>query len=93
MKKNQFLLLLLLVIIANATGFYDLIFTGDSALYAYISKQFCVTNDYLNIYVDGKDWLDKPHFPFWVCAASMEVFGVNTFVFEEPRIISDAVGR
>ena len=77
----------MILIIANATGFFNLIFTGDSALYAYISKHFCVSGDYLNIYVDSKDWLDKPHFPFWLCAVSMKLFGFNTFAYKLPSFL------
>ncbi|MEP6947589.1 MAG: glycosyltransferase family 39 protein, partial [Acidobacteriota bacterium] len=51
-----------------------------------ISKSFATSSDFLNIYVDGKDWLDKPHFPFWLCALSMKIFGVSSFAYRLPSL-------
>lgn len=92
MKKSTFLFWLVVLIAINAIGLFNDIFTGDSALYAVISKLFKTSGDYLNIYVQGKDWLDKPHFPFWTGALSMEVFGVNTFAYKLPSFLFSLLG-
>ncbi len=92
MSKKTFLILAVLVVIVNSFGlFYD-IFVADSALYATISKSFYQSGDYLNIYVRGLDWLDKPHFPFWLSALSMEVFGANSFAYKLPSLLFLLVG-
>jgi 4-amino-4-deoxy-L-arabinose transferase-like glycosyltransferase len=35
-------------------------------------------NDFVNLY-NNTDWLDKPHFPFWITATSLKILGVNSF--------------
>ena len=92
MNRKVFFLLLTLVIGVNMTGLLNEIFSMDSSLYAAISKSFAQSHDYINICVDGKDWLDKPHFPFWVCGLSIQIFGVNTFAYKFPSICFFLIG-
>jgi len=42
--------------------------------------------------VDGKDWLDKPHFPFWMAALSIRLMGVNAFAYKFPALLFWAAG-
>ncbi len=86
MNKKLFLILLSIVLGVNMLGLLNDIFTMDSSLYAVISKSFAQSHDYLNMFVDGKDWLDKPHFQFWICGLSMQLFGINTFGYKFPSI-------
>lgn len=92
MKNNLFRPLLFFVIIVNFTGLFGNILNYDSALYAVISKSFSDTNNYLDIYVNNLDWLDKPHFPFWLCALSIEVFGATNFAYKLPSFLLFLVG-
>ena len=64
----------------------------DVTLYASISKTMVLKNDYVNLYYGGQDWLDKPHFPFWVTAASFKVFGINTWAYKLPAILFFMMG-
>jgi 4-amino-4-deoxy-L-arabinose transferase-like glycosyltransferase len=79
-------------ILISCTGLLDPIFSGDSALYAVISKSFVTSGNFLDIYVNGKDWLDKPHFPFWLAAVSMKLFGVSGFAYKLPSVMLFIVG-
>jgi 4-amino-4-deoxy-L-arabinose transferase-like glycosyltransferase len=92
MSRKTFVVLIILVGIVNLTGLFSDIFTADSSLYATISKSLSQSGDYLNIYVQGQDWLDKPHFPFWICALSIKAFGVNTFAYKFPSILFFFIG-
>ena len=92
MSRKTFTLLVILVGLVNLTGLLNDIFTADSSLYATISKSLSQSGDYLNIFVQGKDWLDKPHFPFWICAFSIKVFGANTFGYKFPSILFFFIG-
>ncbi|HWV29848.1 MAG TPA: hypothetical protein VN038_09360 [Dyadobacter sp.] len=56
--------LLLAGILLNLPGLWLDIIEPDGALYATIAKHIVLHNDWLNLYGDGHDWLDKPHFPF-----------------------------
>ncbi|HVY76276.1 MAG TPA: phospholipid carrier-dependent glycosyltransferase [Puia sp.] len=79
--------LLLLAILVNATGLLLPIMPPDGALYANLAKNMVVSGDYLQIRLDGKDWLDKPHFPFWVTALSYKIFGINGFAYKLPAFL------
>ena len=87
MKKKQFWIFLSALIVVNLTGLFNGLFLGDSALYACISKSFVTSGNWLDIFVKGHDWLDKPHFPFWLCAASMKIFGINAFAYKLPSVL------
>jgi 4-amino-4-deoxy-L-arabinose transferase-like glycosyltransferase len=63
------------------------VFLSDSALFASIAKEMALSNNFLDLTFDGIDWLDKPHFPFWLTAISFKIFGVNTFAYKFPAIL------
>ena len=71
----------------NATGLFPPIMELDGALYACIAKQMAQTGDFINLYAVGTDWLDKPHFPFWVAAISYRIFSINTFAYKFPALL------
>ena len=92
-KLNKYFPLLLLVAIAaNATGLCNDILEPDGALYASIAKYIVTKNDWINLYAYGTDWLDKPHLPFWLAAASFKVFGVNAFAYKLPSFLCFLLG-
>ena len=71
----------------NATGLFPPIMEIDGALYACIAKTMAQTGDFVNLYAVGTDWLDKPHFPFWIIALSYKLFGINTFAYKLPALL------
>lgn len=78
--------------IANASGLFVTILEPDSAVYASIAKAMVQRNDFVNLVVRGEDWLDKPHLPFWLAAASFQVFGFTTWAYKLPALICVYVG-
>jgi 4-amino-4-deoxy-L-arabinose transferase-like glycosyltransferase len=80
-------MLVAIVIAVNITCFFPGILEGDSMLYATIAKRIAQSNDWLNLYVDGRDWLDKPHFPFWAAALSFKLFGYSSFAYKLPGFV------
>ncbi|ANI90212.1 hypothetical protein A9P82_13490 [Arachidicoccus ginsenosidimutans] len=91
LSKN-FKTLLAIAIVLNATALFTGVFTGDSALYADVAKSMAQKNDWLNLFAYGHDWLDKPHFPFWMTALSFKVFGINAFAYKLPAFIFWLIG-
>lgn len=87
-----FVRLLIPAIIINASGLFIHIIEPDGALYATISRTMAETGDFIRLRVEGKDWLDKPHFPFWMAALSMRVFGINSFAYKLPALLFWAAG-
>lgn len=82
-----FYALVIVGILLNVTGLYPPILEPDGALYASIAKGMAQSGDLVNLYAVGNDWLDKPHFPFWITAVSFRVFGINTFAYKFPALL------
>ncbi|RYY25184.1 MAG: glycosyl transferase, partial [Chitinophagaceae bacterium] len=80
-------LLLSLAVFANFAPLFVTVLGPDGTLYAAISKTMAIENDYVNLMWEGRDWLDKPHFPFWVTALFFEMFGVHGWSYKLPGIL------
>lgn len=79
--------LLALAVMVNFTGLFTPIMGPDAARYAAIAKTMALSNNYLELFDARADWLDKPHFPFWITAAFFEVFGIKIWVYKLPGIL------
>ena len=90
--QKWFIPLLIPALLVNAGGLLIPILEPDGALYATIAKTIARSGNFVSLYVDGRDWLDKPHFPFWMAALSMRVFGVNGFAYKFPALLFWAAG-
>ena len=90
--RRYFPLLILIGVLLNATGLLNAVLEPDGTLYATISKHMALTNDWINLIGDDHDWLDKPHFPFWITALSFKIFGINSFAYKFPAFVFWIVG-
>ncbi|WEK34702.1 MAG: glycosyltransferase family 39 protein [Candidatus Pseudobacter hemicellulosilyticus] len=79
--------LLITSILVNAGALFITILEPDGALYASISRTMADSGDFINLKVEGRDWLDKPHFPFWMAAFSIKLFGANSFAYKFPALL------
>ncbi len=91
-KKNILYILLLLAVLVNFSGLFSTILGTDGTLYACIAKTMAKNNDFINLYNEGKDWLDKPHFPFWITAISFKLFGFTNVAYKLPGILFMMMG-
>ncbi|MCC8408867.1 glycosyltransferase family 39 protein [Mucilaginibacter sp. UR6-1] len=90
---NKWLYLFLgLAVAVNFSGLFVPLMNPDATLYATIAKTMVLRNDYVNIYVRGIDWLDKPHFPFWIAAFFFKMFGINTWAYKLSGIVFMLMG-
>src|ERR1700744_2489681 len=76
-----------MAVLVNFSGVFVPVIGPDGTLYASIAKTMVVRNDYVNLFAFGTDWLDKPHFPFWVTALSFKLFGFKTWAYKLPGIL------
>ena len=70
----------------HVTALFGTLTEPDSALYATIAKHMAQTGDLINLIAYRGDWLDKPHFLFWVTSTSMRLFGVSEFAWRLPEL-------
>lgn len=59
----------------------------DASQYASMSREMMQSGSYLQVFEQGRDYLDKPPFLFWLSSISMHLFGVNNFAFKFPSIL------
>src|SRR6201996_9604755 len=86
-QLNWLYILITAAVAVNFSGLFVTIMGPDAALYATIAKTMVLHHDYTNLIVNGTDWLDKPHFPFWVTALSFNIFGISTWAYKLPGIL------
>jgi len=91
-EKKLYLILIGCVIAISFTGLFGPLMEPDSALYASISKNIILRDDWINLYVRGADWLDKPHLTFWLAACSFKLFGISTFAYKLPSFLIGLLG-
>lgn len=93
-KQTQQVLKLFIAVavLVSFSGLFVPLLDPDAGIYATISKNMAKSGDFLNLSFQGKDWLDKPHFPFWITAAFFRIFGYATWVYKLPGILFALMG-
>ncbi len=85
--------LVALTLLVNAASMLTpVINEGDSVLYAALAQHMLQSGDYLSLVLDGKDWLDKPHFPFWLGALFFKLFGISAGSYILPGYLFHLLG-
>lgn len=79
--------MLILAILINVAGIGVKYFTDDPSLYSMLARTMAQTSNFTDLIYHGGDWLDKPHFPFWMAALSFKVFGINTVAYKIPALL------
>jgi len=81
-------LILVLTVITYMVGMTIPIMEIDAAQYASISDQILHNNSFLEIKHRHTEYLDKPPLLFWLSAITIKLFGVNSFAFKIPSVLS-----
>ena len=76
----------------HVTQLFGALLEPDSALYASVARNIIDSGDWVNLTARGHDWFDKPHLPFWLSAASMQLFGLRDWAFRLPALFVFLVG-
>lgn len=85
-------LLIVLLALASIPALFGSVMEPDGALYASMSKNIIIFQDWFNLYGRGADWLDKPHLTFWITAASFKIFGITAFAYKLPSFLFGLLG-
>jgi 4-amino-4-deoxy-L-arabinose transferase-like glycosyltransferase len=75
-----------LAALVNFSGLFVPLMDPDAGVYASVTRNMVEKNDYLNLYFQDNDWLDKPHFPFWITALFFKLFGMHDCSYKLPGI-------
>lgn len=73
-------------------GLFVPLMDNDSAHHADIGLHMYLTGDYVNLIDHRGDYIDKPHFLFWISALSYHVFGVTGFAYKFPSFLFTVLG-
>ena len=84
--------LIALLALVSIPALFSGIMEPDGALYASMSKNIILFEDWFNLYYRGADWLDKPHLTFWITAASFKLFGISSFAYKLPSFLFGLLG-
>jgi len=90
--KQWLYLFIGIAVLINLTGLFIPIMGPDGTLYATIAKTMVQRNNYVELFYNDTDWLDKPHFPFWITALSFKLLGFTTFAYKLPAILFMLMG-
>lgn len=91
-KKLVLYGLFIFAVLINFLGLLSPVWGVDANLYASISKTMVVDSNYIELFSKGKDWLDKPHFPFWVVAIFFKLFGFYAWAYKLPAVLFVLLG-
>ncbi|MEO7802312.1 MAG: glycosyltransferase family 39 protein, partial [Ginsengibacter sp.] len=81
-----------LCVFLNLSGIFIPVLGTDGTLYASITKTMVQNNNYLELFSQNKDWLDKPHLPFWITAVFFKIFGIAGWSYKLPGILIMLMG-
>ena len=87
LPRNTYIFLFVVLGIVYVVGLFVPLMDNDSAHHATIALHMHLTGDYGNLVDNGKDYLDKPHLLFWLCAVSYKIFGVTTVAYKLPSFL------
>ena len=86
-NKPYIILFFVLALVVNFAGINQRFFTDDPGLYASISKNLLSHHNFFDLFTYNQDWLDKPHFPFWMGLLSFKLFGVSVWAYRLPALL------
>lgn len=87
-----YFILFLMLGMVYVAGLFVPLMDNDSAHHANIGLRMYLTGDYVNLIDHRGDYIDKPHFLFWISALSYHVFGVTTFAYKFPSFLFTILG-
>lgn len=91
-NNNLYWGVFLLFTVVYIRGLFNIIYGIDASIYASISAEMTDSNNWLQLYTKGKDYLDKPPLHFWLSAASFKLFGINTIAYKLPSFLFTLLG-
>lgn len=86
-SRRIYIFLFSLLGLVYVIGLFVPLMDNDSAHHANIAMHMYLNRDYVNLVDAGRDYLDKPHLLFWLCAVSYKIFGITSFAYRFPSLL------
>src|SRR5215216_2598869 len=87
-KENLFeYIIIALILLIYGKALLLPLWDKDAAHHANIALNMYQHNNYTNLVDRGEDYLDKPHFLFWLALMSYKIFGVTSFAYRFPALL------
>jgi len=64
----------------------------DATTYIVLAKQMFQSGSYLQVFLGGNDYLDKPPLLFWTACLSFKIFGIHDWAYRLPSVLCLALG-
>lgn len=68
------------------------LFEYDSAQFAVMAMRMVQENDFINLFKETNEYLDKPHMHYWLAALSYKIFGIHDWAYHILGILSTLLG-
>lgn len=85
--KRFFFTTLGLCLLVYLSGAFLVLMDPDATSYAAVTMEMYLTGEFWKTSLNGQDWLDKPHFQFWVTLPFYYIFGLSSFAYRLPSIL------
>ena len=92
LSNRTYIFLYTLLALVYIAGLFVPLMDNDSGHHANIALRMYLTGDYVNLVDHRGDYIDKPHFLFWITALSYHLFGITTFAFKFPSFLFTILG-
>jgi 4-amino-4-deoxy-L-arabinose transferase-like glycosyltransferase len=91
-NRTFYIALFIAALAVNFAGIGVKFFTDDPGLYASIAKNLVYKKTFFGLFTYNQDWLDKPHFPFWMVYFSFKLFGISEWAYRFPALLFFILG-
>src|SRR5688572_17746055 len=92
LSQRTYIFLYSLLGLVYITGLFVPLMDNDSGHHANIGLRMYLTGDYVNMIDHRGDYIDKPHFLFWISSFSYHILGVTSFAYKFPSLLFTILG-
>ena len=85
--NNLLIILIGLCFVLYLPGMWIDVMEVDAAQYASMSMEMLQTGNFLQLYEQGRDYLDKPPLLFWMSSFGYLLFGFHNWVYKLPSVL------
>lgn len=90
--RHRYTIFLVVILAGYAINLCIDIMEIDAAQYAVIAREMTETGNYLQVYMRGQDYLDKPPLLFWIASIGISILGNTSIAYKFLPVIGLIIG-